>query len=169
MKDTKTLVIEALNGQTEDGEAIVVKTCLKNLKSLIPKLLVKIKEADDKVAELAKYIIHNRDQHKEWEGYAEEWHELFNRAEIKLEKHVKCPYCGGKMKPMCFPRYSMSDWINDQCEGISEGRPHVRCNAHRSGPLKGEVKWYSPEEWEDHVNIIDGVDSRVEMRKRAEA
>jgi hypothetical protein len=164
-KDIKISVIEALNGQVTNGDLIPTKTCINNLIRLIPKMLPKIKEADEKVAELAQCLLQadNRDLHKEWVGIAEEWHELFNRAEIKVGTHSKCKFCGESMQVMCFPRYSTSDWVNDQCMSIR------KCGAHRAGPSKGDVKWYSGEEWEDHVNIIDGVDAREEMRKRSEA
>jgi len=167
-KDLKTLVIENLNGETADEQPIKEKTCQRNLPRLRDGVLKKIADLKPKRPDVA-HLITKWDEVKEFDEVLGEWYELLNRIEIKLGKHTKCPYCGSKMRAMSFPKYSMSDWINDQCDGISEGRPRVRCLGHRSGPLRGEVKWYSPEEWEDHVNIIDGVDTRVEMRKRAEA
>jgi len=71
-----------------------------------------------------------------------------------MKEDNKCKFCGRGMDSLCYPKYSQSDTINDQCS----------CGAHRYGKRDGEVKWYTKAEWEDFVNIIDGVDWRKKWR-----
>ncbi len=35
----------------------------------------------------------------------------------------------------------------------------AHCGTHYYGE-KGQEKWFTPEEWEDYVNVVDGIDYR---------
>lgn len=53
------------------------------------------------------------------------------------------------MRNLARPSHKFSNYF---CTGF-------RCNSHYYGD-KGKEKWYNTKDWEDYVNIIDGVDWR---------
>jgi hypothetical protein len=155
-KDITDLVRESLNGETLKGVDLYEmdeKTCLKNLRRLLPKLRSRVKEAEEVLADLKPNPYDNRDTIVEWTDILEELYELLNRMEVKLGTHKVCKFCkaggGGKdrrgrelrygMKAMCYPYYTGSDVINDYCHN---------CKAHRSGPLNGKVEWWDSKSWD---------------------
>ena len=149
-KELRTLVIENLNGETADGEAIAEKLAKRNLSRLrdgVLKKIVDLKPKKPDVASLIGPIANNPlEALREWEGIIGEWYELFNRIDVKLGTQGTCKFCGGPMTQTCWPKYSGSDTIHGSCDD------HRGCGAHYYGKLKGECRWYSGKEWFDWVN-----------------
>ena len=70
---------------------------------------------------------------------------------MKIEKH-KCPNknCKDYKKGM----QNLSPYNNGYTNFIC-----LSCNTHYAGK-EGEERWFNNEEWEDYVNVVDGVDWR---------